>query len=1032
MDVRTDGWRAATWRERLRFGPSDRAVGGPQERHAFWCTHRWVAADRDRLAGRAAMLGADPDGFRAMLDESPAGFVERAGEGVPAWLAAEEVAALLADHTAASGDRSLADLLTPLLDRGRERLQAALVPVFKGLDAAEREALGAVFDATAPQERLAAEASRALVLELNVAREQGRLSGDDPAERFHSFLDLAATGPFRREFWAEYPVLLRVLTGNLRAWVANTTRLAARFLDDRPILRDSGLLPADAGDLRRVEFGMGDPHRGGQTVAVLHFVGTKLVYKPRSLAVDVAFHALLARLTAHGLPHELKTPGVLDRGEYGWCEFVAADECDSDQAVRDYYRRLGSLLAVFHALRATDLHMENLIAAGAHPVIVDLETLFDPPVAIADDPAGEALSTSVLRTLLVPNRLLFRDKAGQLRGLDLSGLGAVAGQPLPASGLDAVGAGTDQLRMVDQPMVTTDYPNLPSLDGRRCPPARYAAELRDGFRAGYRAILAARRDLLAPGGPLAAFQDAPMRKIITPTRVYLQLLSHRLHPDFLRDGRDAEVLFDRLWNVPGAWLRPELVQAEIDQLVDGDVPAFEFRPSQLDLVAGNGTRIANYFPRRPYDVVVDHLLTMGPEDQAVQERVLDMALATLGDPGPSAATDRRERLVVAASEIADRLLRSRIAGDGISGWIGLRRHGADIWRLEPAGFRLDSGLAGIGLFLGRLALVTGRPDARDVAMEIADHLAARAPRDLADRLAGRPSSDEVDRSGVGFFGSALGPAYFLTAFGVWAGEDRWNGAVDTLTARAADLCAAAPSMTVIDGTAGAALGFLAAAPVIGRDAAVERAGVAADRLVDQWLADGEGDRRPDGRGIGAGSAGIALAMSRLATHRPEPRYTKVAHLALTATAETTMDGGWGWRDGLVGIGLAADAICRDAALPASDLAVAHRIRQTARDALADRWRAAAAPAARHGLGGGAVGELLALHALSDDRTVAATLLGELADAGRWRCDTPGAVETPGLFDGLAGIGTALLAAAGPAAGDPLLTLAAPTTGQDAR
>lgn len=1039
MDVRADGWRAATWRERLRFGPSDPATAGAEERHAFWSTHRWVAANRDRVADRLALLGIDPDGFPAMLDEEHAGFVERVSGGIPAWLEVDEVTALLGPAVPPpAADGELPDLLTALLDLYRGRLRAALAPVLRDLEAPERSVLASVFDATAPRERLAADAGRALVLELNVAREQGRLKGDDPGERFRSFLDLAATGGFRRQFWAEYPVLMRALTRTGRAWVANTTRLAARFLGDRALLRETGLLPADAGDLRRVEFGMGDPHRGGETVAILHFAGTKLVYKPRPLAVDVAFHEVLARLAAYGLPHELRTPALLDRGEYGWCEFVAAGECDSEQAVQDFYRRLGSLLAVFHALRATDLHMENIIAAGAHPIVVDLETLFDPPASIPDDPAGEALSASIVRTMLVPGQLLFRDGAGELQKVDLSALGAVAGQPVPARVLDLVGAGTDQVRMVGRPVVTAPYPNLPSLGGRQRRPAQYGAELRDGFRAGYQAVVAARRELLAPGGPLTAFQDARMRTIISPTRVYLRLLSQCLHPDFLRDGRDREVLFDRLWNHPGAWLRPELVQAEIDQLVDGDVPVFEFRPSRMELVAGNGAVIPNYFPRRPYDVVVDHLLTMGEEDRAVQERVLDLAMATMGDPEPAnaAGAGRREQLVVAASAIADRLLELRISGDGTSGWIGLRRHGADIWTVEPAGLRLDSGLTGIGLFLARLALVTGRQDAMDVATEIADRLATRAPQDIADRLAGRPSSDEPDRSGVGFFGSAMGAAYFLTACSGWAGEDRWHGAVDALTAYTVDLCAGARSMTVIDGTAGAVLGILAAAPAIGQARAVARAEAVADRLVDQWLADGDSHPRTAEGGIGEGPAGIALAMSRLAVHRPEPRYAKVAHAALTVTADCGTDGGWGWHAGLAGIGLAADAVCRDAALPASELACAQRVKETARTALANRWRRPAAPVRGHGLAGGAVGELLALHVLSDasgdDRAWAATLLGELAAARRWRCDTPGAVETPGLFTGLAGIGAALLMVADPGEGDPLLTLAAPTAGRAVR
>src|SRR5947207_14897278 len=100
MDVRTDGWRAATWRERLRIGPCGPATAGPEDRHTFWCTHRWAAADPHRVADRVAVLGTDPDVFKAMLDEAHAGFVERAGAEIPAWPATDELAALLGLQTA--------------------------------------------------------------------------------------------------------------------------------------------------------------------------------------------------------------------------------------------------------------------------------------------------------------------------------------------------------------------------------------------------------------------------------------------------------------------------------------------------------------------------------------------------------------------------------------------------------------------------------------------------------------------------------------------------------------------------------------------------------------------------------------------------------------------------------------------------------------------------------------------------------------------------------------------------------------------
>ena len=46
---------------------------------------------------------------------------------------------------------------------------------------------------------------------------------------------------------------------------------------------------------------------------------------------------------------------------------------------RIFYIRFGEILALSYILNATDLHMENLIAYGEYPVIIDLETFIQQP-----------------------------------------------------------------------------------------------------------------------------------------------------------------------------------------------------------------------------------------------------------------------------------------------------------------------------------------------------------------------------------------------------------------------------------------------------------------------------------------------------------------------------------------------------------------------------------------------------------------------------------------------------------------------------
>src|SRR6185312_10755503 len=112
--------------------------------------------------------------------------------------------------------------------------------------------------------------------------------------------------------------------------------------------------------------------------------------------------------------------------------------------------RQGAYLTLLHVLEATDLHHENLIAAGEHPMLVDLETIFHPRVLMDNllgtgEPACEVLEHSVVRVGLLPYQFWGNEEAA---GVNISGLGGAEGQLSPRAMPEWEGAGTDQMRLV--------------------------------------------------------------------------------------------------------------------------------------------------------------------------------------------------------------------------------------------------------------------------------------------------------------------------------------------------------------------------------------------------------------------------------------------------------------------------------------------------------------------------------------------------------------------------------------------------------
>ncbi|PYQ59767.1 MAG: hypothetical protein DMF53_18285 [Acidobacteria bacterium] len=395
--------------------------------------------------------------------------------------------------------------------------------------------------------------SRTLVLELNVARLQELLTGATPEERFASFVERLRDPQTADAILREYPVLARQVVLDLELFREAIGEIFSQLAADWPEIVTRLFGGQDPGPLAAFDGGAGDRHRRGRSVRILSFAsGARLVYKPRSLAVEAHFQELLAWIDSLGGPG-FRTLGVLDRGDHGWMEFAAFEPCRSREEVARFHERLGGLLAVLYALAATDCHYENLIAAGEHPVVVDLESLFHPQIQRgprpqptedlrpAEDLRSQFALHSVLRVGLLPFQVGQED---DFAGVDISGVAAIDGQPTPEKVIQWRGIGTDEMRVERDRAIMEGGHNRPILEGRPAQVGEFREEMTSGFAAVYR-LLADRPDELRRR--LSPFADDPVRVVLRPTRIYGALLIESFHPDYLGDALDRDRLFDRLW-----------------------------------------------------------------------------------------------------------------------------------------------------------------------------------------------------------------------------------------------------------------------------------------------------------------------------------------------------------------------------------------------------------------------------------------------------------------------------------------------------
>jgi type 2 lantibiotic biosynthesis protein LanM len=941
--------RARTLRERVDAP----AEGGPPVEDP----DEWVAEWRERVAdGDAAsfrrrldLLGVSEDEARAAV--SSHGWPE--DEPLPDWV--DELDSIVADVTAADRESAavptpenvpFVDVLAPVVAHTRERVDASVAPT----------EVSSVADAMVPwlYERLAQLSAHPLFVEFKTYvahhdRELALAEDPDPPEddsrHYRGFADAMLGDGFVR-FVEEYALLGRLLVTTVRQWVATVEEFAARLAADRPSLRRR-LGEGDLGPVESVE-AAGDRHEDGRAVLAVTFAsGVRVAYKPRSLDVEAAFYDLLDWLAERTDLPAIERPAVLARDEYGWLEWVRADSCPDRAAVERYYRRAGALLGVLYALRFTDGHLENLVAAGEHPVVVDVETLAHPAFSDGRLPHDDtpALRESVLRTGLLPVDRPDSDLA------DLSGFGS---DELRAEGerREFTAVNTDLMDMESVEDEVETFENLPRVDGETVPAAECFDELRAGLRAAHEALADERTALLADDGPLAAFDDAEVRVIYRATRTYGTILSSLTTPEYLRTGLKAGCKLEALARpqatetVDAPWSVHDHERRAVERL---DVPRLTM-PTTGTTLRGPARPVEKFASLSPRAAVERRLRALDATDRREQCRYVELAFGESASDADADHADRSDtnrtnvndadysdtdRINVndddypgetgtrpteesdplsddAAERVARRAFERVSAAaveDGEPAWCVPSSHGSRGVLVRWIDDSLYRGRLGVATFAAGVAATADGAIADDAAA-----LAADAAAGVRDAVAADGAPDDLGVTGVG------GLVYGFCVLDDLLDGDYLADARRVAATVTDDRVAATDRYGVMDGLAGATLGLAALAERTGDEELLDRAATCGDRL----LAERSGGRWPLGiddrplTGFAHGAAGVGYALARLADATGEDRFRE-AVLDAVAFEESHYDaaaGTWadlrmhagttvdGWCNGRTGIGLA--------------------------------------------------------------------------------------------------------------------------------
>jgi len=989
------------------------------------------------------LLGETHEAVAARLEERPAWLVqlERAWTVPPA-----ARFPLSPELLAGSPQANFLEAVRPLLDAAYSDLTAGL----RGL--AERFPSPPFDPATAggllaanlplPLVRLL---TRTMVLELHLAGHAGQLAGATPEERFRSFIESLREPAVALGLLHQYPVLARQTVETASRWVDYSLEILGDLAADAERLREVFSPGRGLGLLTGLQTGQGDAHRGRRSVALLSFdSGLGLVYKPRSMQIDAAFQDLLEWTGARGFEPVFRRLRILDAGGHGWVERVAVAPCTGAEEVRRFYLRQGGYLALLYVLSAVDMHHENLIAAGEHPVLVDLEALLHP----SDEPLGrtddDILPDTVLRIGLLP-MADWGARPGEA-GIDFSGLAATDGQILPRPMLQIEGTGTDQMRFFREPVAIPVGDHRPTLQGAAVDLGDYTEEIVEGFLRMAHVLGSHRGELLSASGPLAAFATVPVRFLVRKTLAYSNLASEGQHPYVLGDAVDRDRHLDHLWSaVPETPALERLVAAEHRDLERGDIPMFTTAPASTDVWTSDGERISGFLSAPSLDRVRERLRGLDDAEISRQTWIVRNSLQALSGRRTlperhivreTAEAPSRDELVSAAIDVGLRLEALAFRrGDAAFWFLQKFQNGPNPCAMAPAGPDLYLGLSGITLFLAHLGAVSG--ESRFT------RLARAATVTLRSQLARGNHLIEA----VGGFAGWGGVLYTLTHLGALWHDESLVDLAERVAAPLGPEIDADPYLDVVGGSAGCLAALLVlhsrrpSGPALAHAVRCGEHLLARARRMEHgwgWILDKPG-LVPLG-GFSHGAAGISWALLQLAAATGDERFHEAALQALEYE-RSLYSPSTGWPDLRQGAPTEEHSMCAWChGAPGVALGRLDSLRFLDDDAMREDLATAVSATVTGGFGKGHslchgdfgnleilafAAEVLGTPGLDQQiGRLAGGVLASIREYG-WRCGVLARGEMPGLMLGLAGIGYGLLRTGAPDRVPSILRLAPP-------
>ncbi|HGA3561359.1 TPA: type 2 lanthipeptide synthetase LanM family protein [Streptococcus agalactiae] len=552
-----------------------------------------------------------------------------------------------------------------------------------------------------------------LIFELYILKKESKLIGNNPDEEYNYYNDkFLQNKDYKNEIFKIYPCLLRSITEIVDSLSSNYSEMLNNLKFDYDLIKNELCNNLPFTTIKNIQSNISDSHNKGYSVSIIELDNNiKIVYKPHSLEVEDAYNKF-TEIFSCVCKYSLYQLKAIDRGNYGWEEYIECSPCNTIEEVSRYYYRFGALIFINYILNTNDLHVENVIASGQYPIIIDLETILNNSRTIKNNSAKGKINAKLNNSVLYSGLLPQKKYLNLGKGIDISAIKGKANEKYPIRIPVLKDIFTSNIRFDYEFPISKENHNLVSYKNEFANPHDYLKDINEGFSDLYKFVLKNKDVCL---NALKLFENLKVRYLVQDTQKYAMILHTSLHPDFMQDGKDRELflcnLFKDYRSIQGDL---NTVKYEIKDLLNLDIPYFQLNTSKTSLYSSCGEEIKNYFDISSIEKSRNKISCLSEKDLSQQIRLINIMLMDL-DKHYLEGKKRTYNKFLKSSKIkeatvfkiADYLFESAFFNDDKSevNWVGANIIGDEddySWNIGPLGTYLYEGISGILIFFRSL------------------------------------------------------------------------------------------------------------------------------------------------------------------------------------------------------------------------------------------------------------------------------------------------------------------------------------------